>query len=432
MSHFLRKWLTISFLNLLLVAILGVILRYKIAFYLPFIQQKNVLNGHSHFAFAGWITQTLMVLLIQYIGSKSPERSIKKYRWLLYANLISAYGMLVCFIIQGYALFSITFSTLSIATSYFFAVQYWKDLDRMAERKPSHLWLKASLVFSVLSSFGAFGLTYLMVNKINHANLYLAAIYFFLHFQYNGWFLFAGMGLLVSKIETVNTNYYRLRTAFILFCGACIPAYLLSVLWLPFSRIIYWIIIAAVVAQLIGWIILLRVLLEIKPAIKQKFSKPGRTLLLLAAIAFSIKLLLQSGSVHPALSQLSYGFRPIIIGYLHLVLLAVTSIFIIGFIVSFEFIPVTKLLLKGIYIFVAGIIINELLLMIEGTAALTYNSIPHIDHLLFLTAIILLSGAVIIFISMLQKTIPFNKVSPPNTPQDNELSIDKLLTPGSL
>ena len=38
-------------------------MRYKIAYYLPFIEQANFLHAHSHFAFSGWITQVLMVLM---------------------------------------------------------------------------------------------------------------------------------------------------------------------------------------------------------------------------------------------------------------------------------------------------------------------------------------------------------------------------------
>lgn len=402
MSKFLHKWLTISFLNLLLVAGLGVILRYKIEFYLPFIEQKYVLHSHSHFAFSGWITQTLMVLLVHYLGLKSGELVLKKYRWLLYANLITAYGMLISFIIQGYAFFSISFSVLSILVSYFFAAHYWKDLDRMKENKVSHWWFKAALAFSVISSIGTFGLAYMMVNKTIDQNWYMATIYFFLHFQYNGWFFFAGMGLLVSKLEKINTAVKDLKMAFLLFCFACIPAYFLSVLWIPFGGIIYGIIIAAVIAQLVGWALMVRLFIKNKIFISQQFSTYGKVLLLLSAIAFSIKLLLQSGSLHPELSQLSYGFRPIIIGYLHLVLLAVTSIFIIGYIISFELVPVTKKLIAGVFIFVAGIIINELLLMVQSVAALTYNSIPYINILLLIAAVILFIGISIMFISSLK------------------------------
>ena len=53
------KWIRICLLNLFLVALLGVVLRYKIAFSLPFIDQRNLLHAHSHFAFAGWISQSI-------------------------------------------------------------------------------------------------------------------------------------------------------------------------------------------------------------------------------------------------------------------------------------------------------------------------------------------------------------------------------------
>ena len=399
MSVFLRKWLTICFFNLMVVAFLGVILRYKIAFYLPFIQQKHFLHSHSHFAFAGWLTQTLFVLLVHYLGIKKGQSVISKYRWILYTNCLSAYGMLVSFILQGYGFFSISFSTLSILVSYCFAWLYWKDLNSMHQKLVSHFWLKASLVFNVISSIGAFGLAYLMANKIAVQNWYLAAVYLFLHFQYNGWFFFAGMGLLVSKFDDVQSSFKRMKIVFLLFCFACVPAYFLSALWLPIPTIVYIIIVAAVVAQLLGWVIMVRVFIINQSLIQQQFSKYGKILLLLSAIAFTIKLLLQSGSLHPQLSQLSYGFRPIVIGYLHLVLLAVTSIFIIGYIVSFELVMVTKSFLWGIFIFVGGVIINELLLMVQGVSALSYTAIPAINELLFFAAVVLLTGICIAFVS---------------------------------
>jgi hypothetical protein len=401
MNVSLRKWLTVSFLNLFLVAFLGVILRYKIAFYLPFVNQKYVLHSHSHFAFSGWITQTLMILLVYYLSLKIGEQVFKRYRWLLYANVITAYGMLISFIVQGYAFFSIGFSSLSIVVSWFFAVFYWKDLNRIIGDKVSHLWFKAALTFSVISSIGTFGLAYMMVNKTMDSDWYLVLIYYYLHFQYNGWFFFAGMGLLVSKLEKIPASVKDLKAAFLFFCFACTPAYFLSVLWIPLGNIIYGIVIAAVIAQLVGWVLMVKVFIKNMKFISQQFSKYGKILLLLSAIAFTVKLLLQSGSIHPELSQLSYGFRPIIIGYLHLVLLAVTSIFIVGYIFSFNLVPVTKALSTGVFIFVVGVIINELLLMVQGVAGLTYNSVPYINILLLIAALILATGIGIMFISCL-------------------------------
>lgn len=127
MRSSLHKWLQVSLLNLLLVSFIGVILRYKIAFSLPFVDQKHLLHGHSHFAFSGWITHTLIVLLVQYLSDQSGRDQFRKYRGLIWANLLTAYGMLLWFPIQGYGLWSISFSTLSIFVSWIFAVVYWKD-----------------------------------------------------------------------------------------------------------------------------------------------------------------------------------------------------------------------------------------------------------------------------------------------------------------
>lgn len=399
MKDFLKKWLGISFLNLLLVAFLGFILRYKIAFYLPFLDQKFILHSHSHFAFTGWISQTLMVLMIWYLSRKLDDQITKRYQKILIINLIAAYGMFISFILQGYGLYSISFSTLSILVSYEFFRLYWSDLNRIKENVVSKLWFKAGLIFSALSSAGTFCLAYMMSAKIVDQNLYLASVYMFLHFQYNGWFMFAGLGLLCGKIEKFISEKAKLKTVFILFTIACVPAYFLSILWAPFIYTIYPILVIAVLAQLAGWFILLKIIFRNKEILSKQLGKNGKTLLILSGIAFSIKLILQTGSLHPALSQLSYGFRPIIIGYLHLVLLGVTSIFILGYIVSFKLIPVNKLLIRGIFIFVAGVIINELLLMIQGIAALSYTGIPHINEMLLGAALILLLGIFLMFVS---------------------------------
>jgi hypothetical protein len=402
MNRFISRWLSISILNLLLVAALGLILRYKIAFSLPFLDQKYILHSHSHFAFSGWITQTLMILMILYLSTTLGKAINNRYKWLLFSNLISSYGMMISFIMQGYGLYSISFSTLNIFVFYFFALYFWQDLNKLIEKSTSILWFKAALIFGVISSFGAFYLAYMMANKMTNQDWYLSSIYFFLHFQYNGWFLFAGMGLLNDKLEIITGERQKLYRAFQLFCFACIPAYFLSILWMDFISNFYILLIAAVIAQLVGWIIILKVYKKGESLINQKITYYGKTLLYLSALAFTIKLILQSGSIHPELSHLSYGFRPIIIGYLHLVLLGVTSIFLLGYIISFELISINKLLITGIFIFVFGVIINELLLMIQGVSALSYTAIPFINEMLLGAAIILFSGILIMLISRLK------------------------------
>jgi hypothetical protein len=112
----LRKWLQISLVNLLCIACIGVILRYKIAYSLPFIDQKYLLHAHSHFAFAGWITQALMSLLVAYLSETSGENYFRKT-----ADFIASQAQLwyLCPSLRGMQYVHIV-STASVFVSYFF------------------------------------------------------------------------------------------------------------------------------------------------------------------------------------------------------------------------------------------------------------------------------------------------------------------------
>lgn len=106
----------------------------------------------------------------------------------------------------------------------------------------------------------------------------------------------------------------------------------------------------------------------------------------------SIKIALQLGSIYPPLGKIAFGFRPIIIGYLHLVLLGVITIFLLGFIVSKKYILLNKKSIVGIGIFICGIIFNEGLLLNQGVFAMKYENVPYINELLLLAAVVMLSG----------------------------------------
>jgi hypothetical protein len=358
-----------------------------------------LLNAHSHFAFAGWISQAVMTFIIAVLSKHSQYFSSKKYRWLLIANLTTAYGMLLSFPFQGYGPVSIIFSTLSIFSGYAFAFVAWKELNRIPFKSISHQWFKASFLFNVISSFGAFGLAYMMANKVAHPNLYLAAIYFFLHFQYNGWFFFACMGLFTDALDSTLISKKLQQRVFYVFAFACIPAYFLSALWLPIPLWVYVVVVIAAFVQLIAWIILLDKIIRHRTKIFAAVSSGVKYLLCLAAIALSIKLLLQAGSIIPALSTWAFGIRPIVIGYLHLILLGVISLFLIAYAIKEQYILFNKKAAYGIAIFIGGIILTEILLMIQGLGAIKYKAVPYVNELLFTAACIMLVGIGILYVS---------------------------------
>jgi hypothetical protein len=395
----IEEWLKIVMINLCLVALLGVTLRYKIAFSLPFIDQKNLLHGHSHFAFSGWITQALMTLLLFYLWKQGQQNVLKRYRLILLSNLLTAYGMLISFPIQGYGFFSILFSTLSIFTSYIFAVMYWMDLNKLKTNSNPHLWFKAALLFNVFSSIGPFSLAFMMGTHMISQKLYLVSVYYFLHFQYNGWFLFTCLGLLIFKFNELISEEKKFKYIFWMFALSCPPCYFLSALWLPIPTPIYILIVCAAIIQLTAWIWLIKIIGSNISSLKNKISKPAKWLMFLSALSMSIKLILQLGSTHPALSHLAFGFRPIVIGYIHLVLLGVISIFILGYIISEKLIYINRSAMTGIIIFISGIFINEILLMTQGSLALFTINLPYSSIYLFIAAIIMFTGIFLINIT---------------------------------
>lgn len=403
MNVVVSRYLKISLINFLLVSILGVVLRYKILYSLPFVDQKYLLHAHSHFAFAGWITQTLMVLMVAYLSKQSGKNEFQSYHKILIANLITAYGMLLSFPFQGYGPVSITFSTLSVFTFYVFAFQFWKSLNKLPVSTLIHSWFKVSLLIGVLSSFGTFGLAYMMANKIYNQDWFLSAIYFYLHFQYNGWFFFAGMGLLFTLFPSSLLASRKTKIVFILFAISVVPAYILSILWLHIPLVIYAIVVIASILELIACFMLMRILIENRTFIFFKSNSIGTYLLCLSAFALCLKLLLQVGSTIPMLQQYIFGFRTVIIAYLHLVLLGVFSFFLIGFMIYEQLLNVNKLTKYGVIVFVIGVILNEVVLMLQGLASIRYTVFPFANQLLFGIAIILFLG--IFMIRFSQKPI---------------------------
>lgn len=391
----IKFWLKFSLLNLCIVASLGVLMRYKIGFEFPYFDQKHLQHSHSHFAFGGWISHTLIVLMVYYLQTKIADFQGNKYKILIIANLICSYGMLVFFIIEGYGLYSIFFSTASILVSYAFAYRFIKDLKLLDQDLIAKSWLKASIFFNVISSMGTFYLAYMMASKNIIQDWYLSSIYYFLHFQYNGWFFFACMGLACGFLNLRKSEHPFFEKAFQLFAIACIPAYLLSILWLDLPIWLYVIAVLAALIQVFAWFKLVVILIKIRRDYLENYSPLLRYILLFVCFALSIKLLLQLGSTIPIISQLAFGFRPIVIAYLHLVLLAVITLFLLFYVYASHLIFITKKIKFGVLLFSIGVLLNEIVLAVQGVAALNYTLIPFVNEILFGIAIILFIGIVI-------------------------------------
>src|SRR5699024_6533371 len=161
------------------------------------------------------------------------------------------------------------------------------------------------------------------------SSLFDMAIYFYLHFQYNGWlFLFlTGLFLYLLEKRFIKLNKPLLKIAFWTYIIALGPWYLSSILWANLG------VTAQTIAMIGGigqWVSVILLLLALKSTIP--IISTSRVTMLTLLFTFSLLLIkstMELGLISPELATLVFDTRSVIIGYLHLTLLGFISIFIL-------------------------------------------------------------------------------------------------------
>jgi len=395
-----KFWVTLSLLNLCIVALLGFVLRSKFLFPIPYIDYKNMLNAHSHFAFGGWLTLILMILFVDSLLNEIQKQK-NIYQFMLGGIALTSYGMLFTFSFQGYALFSIIFSTLFIFFTYAFSWVFIVDIRKEKKERPV-VWLStAALISLVVSSVGPFTLAYMMATRTGDPILFRDAIYTFLHFQYNGFFTLSIFALYFNYIyPRLSVFSQKKLSAFaILLISSIVPTLFLTMLWHGHNPVIRGIAILGCTLIIITLILFFWLIFMMKKTIL--FSSPlANSLLLFSLFSFVIKMLLQMGTLIPSLGNAVFGFRPIIIGFLHLVFLGMITFYILAHLLqSFNLIIEKRFVQIAVSFFASAIILNEAILLVEGIGLLYYVTHPVYPKLLWLASIMLFVGAVFVFIA---------------------------------
>ncbi|MBC3539026.1 hypothetical protein ACFSC6_10815 [Rufibacter sediminis] len=403
-----RNWFLVALANLVVVAFLGLLLRYMFVGSVFWVNYKYLLHAHSHVALLGWLYAALFVaLLVSFLPEEL--RNKPTYTWQFWLSQGAVLGMLVSFPIQGYAPASITFSTAHLLLSYWFIYQFLKDAKTARVSQGKHRFsfrlVKAALFFLALSSLGPLAMAPIMATGHSGSEMYYNAIYFYLHFQYNGWFVFAVLGLLFWLLEHHSITF-PLKTAlafFKLMFWACSPAYLLSVLWTKPNSFVFLLAGAAALVQLVALALLLQMLWPARGRMLNLFGNWGRGLLVLASLAFVLKTGMQLLTAFPYMAELAVNFRLFIIGYLHLVLIGCISLFVFAFFAKLGWISFKRSLSRwGMGLFLSAFILTEALLFLQGTFFwLNLGPIPGYYLLLFGISILLPLGILLFFLAQL-------------------------------
>lgn len=397
--EFYKKWTLFALFNFIILAAVGVLLRYKILFPLPFVEQKHLLHGHSHFAFAGWVSLSLYILTIYLL--QPTEALLKKMELMLVAQQMVSYGMLFTFPVTGYAAASIGFSTLSILISWVFAWMVIKELIQRKQYTLEKKWLVAAQLCNVISAAGTFVLAYLMATKNLRQDWYFGSVYFFLHFQYNGFFLFTIGALFINYIST-TMKFIDTITAnrfFYLLLLSLIPSWFLSLMWMRIPLWMYYSAVSGALIQLAALWYFLKLLHSQKHLFQTSLHATGKWFWYASILAFTAKIILQGLSAIPQLNTYAFGVRPIVIGFLHLVLLVFVSLFLIGYFLQKGMLyTANKPAKKAAIILLITVLLNELLLMLQGVAAMSYNTIPFANHALFICALFIFFSLTALFL----------------------------------
>lgn len=388
-------WLKICVFNFFVVSVVGVMMRYNMAFSLPGFNHKFMQESHSHFAFYGWVSAGIFLFVTKYLSENYPKINLKKYQYLMISNQIGSYGMLFTFLYGGYFWLSIVFSSIALFTG--FAYFIFLLIDTKSNKNPEIMWLKSGAFFATFSAIGIFGLAYFSSKKEEFDVLFRASTYFYLHYQYNGFFIFSCIGLLLISLKKLGIEIEEKlnKTIFYLLFFGCFLGYGLSILWIEMNPIFYGFFILISIVQLFGAILFLNCIRKTDLFNNQNFIQ--KLLISVFGFAFILKFLLQGLSAIPALGVFAFININIVIAYLHLVLLMGISLFLIWKILQLVEIEFNKLLKFSILLLVFGIVCNEIVLALSGIFSIFY--IPFLSAkywLLFVSVVIMFSIGIFI------------------------------------
>jgi len=390
--------------NFLLIALIGTTLRYVFIHEIKIVPNfTNVMHAHSHAAMLGWIFMALYSCLLY---AFLPEVASKKiYNILFWCNQIAMLGMIISFWQGGYTIPSIIFLTIHVFITYFFTILVFKDVrgKTFSNLLTKHL-LYIGLFFLVFSSVGVWSLipvSILLQSSMKVLFTYLS-VQFYLHFQYNGWFIFGCLALFFSMKNVPAATINRKSVSIVYMLALCtIVTYSFDIFW-GFQHYKIYLNISVVVAgiQLILTVRLFAINSAFTKGIMGELKPGVKALFIVSFCSLLLKELIQVIIIYPGMAQTVFILRNYIVAYLHLIFLGVTTTFLLGYTWQKGVLVIQSVVARfSIALIVSCIFIIELLLAIMGSLSWAGKSNPPIFYaLVFAFSLSIVTGILILFV----------------------------------
>lgn len=357
-ESFVSKSIKLMLLHFFILSIIGVILRFLSIHTLPFLEYKYILHAHSHFAISGVVSYFLFIITYHEFVQKN-NSNFKQYKLAFIIFMFSNYGMLIAFSIQGYKAISIFFSSLSLLSTNYIFYQNYRHSKKTQSNLTIHI-VRWSIVCLILSSFAPFAMGPLMVSKYAYSAIYYNTIYFYLHFQYNGFFVLLLFALFTIQLDRNEIAYHvkKYKKGINILIISIFFSYCISVLWSTTSLLYNYISLFASLLQIISFIYIFSSIQNKK----QVYNLEYRFLILIVFFSYLLKLIMQMTISFPVFTTNLMNNRNSIIGFLHLVLIGIVWLGLWYYSVLNKLVAQNKYLKIGTILFCIAYIFTEFML----------------------------------------------------------------------
>lgn len=396
-----RKWIIVAFANFGIAGIMGLLLRLAPFISMPWLNFRHMTHAHSHAAMMGWLYMAIFALFMHFFLSPDEQKK-KKYQQVFIALQLAVIGMMASFPFQGYAAISISFSALHLFSSYLFLSFIWRNAQ--SNNSQPILLLKMAIVLMMFSTLGVYAMGPVTVKIGRMTDLYFLCIQFFLHFQFQGWFIFAIAALLLQQLSKAGIVMKKRRfSAFhlLLLLAAlgmmALPAaqYLHQPELLPFNTI-------GTMAQLVAVGLLVDFLI---PYRKKIFEQPlwVQICATIALASLLFKAIGQAALSWPEMALIPLNIRPMVVGFIHLLMLGMITGYLLMVLLQTQVLSASHPIFKWSTSFLfLGIILTEAFLFAQGTSIWTgFGTWSLYNEALFAGSVLLLLGILGLFISSL-------------------------------
>jgi hypothetical protein len=272
----------------------------------------NLRHAHSHVAFFGWVTMAIFALMV---GRVRPDERVRR-RLSAYGTAlgVASIAAFLSFLRAGYDAISIGISVVHVVLWFAFSIDAWPLLDQ-PHRVQRWFW-RGALVFLMLAGASTLGPGVVVAGRVSDPWLRELAVKAFLAFFIGGFVLLGTYGALYRFVP-------RARFAGIALALASIGVPATALLHVGAAPPAWWIVPVGRAGTLLVGVAALLVVTDLRRA------RRAPALVWVATIALAAKGVLE------VLAGLGVGLalirsQPIVVAYLHLVLLGVVTAGLLG------------------------------------------------------------------------------------------------------